>query len=365
MAILASDDIAERARDGICTGSDWSFATSWLVQVPGESLGESLAALTSFVQAEPFVVHLADSLAEERLAGVLGNADVDPLGAVVLTHGCEASVAPVVDMHSRRQTHGRRTAGVAVVGRAVLATTATIDARPGNEVNQLVDHLTGIGGSVEFRSTDAWWRFGEATDTMLAGNRFALERLRAGPIHAHLRDSIVEGAVSIHPSARVESSTVRGPAVIGPGARLDSAYVGPFTSIGADCADRGSRDRELGDPPRRGRHTSRHQARGQRDWAWGTRIQGLPPTPSDAAEHRTRRGGRRHLAATATLPTGSTLIPPPRSGRRQPIPVALAHHMGHAAVRNGVTGTAKIHAFARILQKTGVAALVRRTGGLA
>lgn len=240
VAILASDEIAERARDGICTGSDWSFATSWLVQAPGESLGESLAGLTSFVQAEPFVVHLADSLAEERLAGVLGNADVDPLGAVVLTHGCEASVAAVVDMHSRRQTHGRRTAGVAVVGGGVLATTATIDARPGNEVNQLADHLTGIGGSVEFRSTDAWWRFGEATDTMLAGNRFALERLRAGPIHAHLRDSVVEGAVSIHPSARVESSTVRGPAVIGPGVRVDSAYVGPFTSIGADVLIEGA-----------------------------------------------------------------------------------------------------------------------------
>jgi glucose-1-phosphate thymidylyltransferase len=240
VAILASDGIAERARDGICTDSDWSFATSWLVQVPGESLGESLAALIGFVRDEPFVVHLADSLAEECLRDVLGNSDVGNLGAVVLTHGCDGPVAPVVDMHSRRQTHGRHTAGVAVVGGGVLATTATIDARPGNEVNQLADHLTGIGGSVEFRSTDAWWRFGETTDTVLAGNRFALERLRAGPIHAHLRDSVVEGAVSIHPSARVESSTVRGPAVIGPGARLDSAYVGPFTSIGADVLIEGA-----------------------------------------------------------------------------------------------------------------------------
>ena len=49
----------------------------------------------------------------------------------------------------------------------------------------------------------------------------------------------------VHPSARLEDTIVRGPAIIGPGARLSHAYVGPYTSIGADVTDRGLADRAL------------------------------------------------------------------------------------------------------------------------
>ena len=45
---------------------------------------------------------------------------------------------------------------------------------------------------------------------------------------------MVQGAVAIHPTARLESTVVRGPAVIGPRVRLTDAYVGPYTSIAED-----------------------------------------------------------------------------------------------------------------------------------
>ena len=40
-------------------------------------------------------------------------------------------------------------------------------------------------------------------------------------------------------------STLRGPPIVGPGARVFDAYVGPYTSIGADVRDRGRGDRAL------------------------------------------------------------------------------------------------------------------------
>jgi glucose-1-phosphate thymidylyltransferase len=249
VAIVASDAIADHAREAMGRDSDWSLATTWVRQRPGESLGESLAGLTGFLGDEPFVLHLADSLAKERLPRVLGGVAVDDLGAVVLTHGSGGALAPVVDIRTRRDSraggHGyaldaSASAGVAVMGAGVLATTDTLEAWPGNELNALADHLSGIGGSVHTRRTDEWWRFGDAADTVLAGNRFALESLRGEPVNAQMRGSEIQGAVSIHPSARIESSTVRGPAVIGAGARVQSAYVGPFTSIGADVLIEGA-----------------------------------------------------------------------------------------------------------------------------
>jgi glucose-1-phosphate thymidylyltransferase len=243
VAIVASDGIADHAREAMGRDSDWSLATTWVRQPPGASLGESLAALTGFLDDEPFVLHLADSLAKERLPCVLGGVAVDDLGAVVFTHGSGSGLAPVVDIRSHRDHRGGRngyaldasaSAGVAVMGAGVPATTDALEAWPGSELNALADHLSGIGGSVHTRRTKEWWRFGDAADTVLAGNRFALESLRGEPVSAQLRDCEIQGAVSIHPSARLESSTVRGPAVIGAGARIYSAYIGPFTSIAPD-----------------------------------------------------------------------------------------------------------------------------------
>lgn len=249
VAIVASDGVANHARQAMGRGTDWSLATTWVRQLPGESLGESLAALSGFLDDEPFVLHLADSLAKERLPCVLGDVAVDGLGAVVLTHGSGSGLAPVVDIRSRRDNRGGRngyaldastSAGVAVMGAGVIATTDDLEAWPGTELGALADHLSGIGGSVHTRRTKEWWRFGDAADTVLAGNRFALENLPGEPVNAQLRDCEIQGAVSIHPSARLESSTVRGPAVIGAGARLHSAYIGPFTSIAANVLIEGA-----------------------------------------------------------------------------------------------------------------------------
>ena len=240
VAIVASDRVAELAWEATAEQARPSSTTNWLFQVPGEPLGESLSALTGFLEDEPFILHMADSLAEDSLAEVLGDAEVGELSAVFLTHGGEAPLAPVVDIRSGRRAHAGATAGVAVLGGGVLDTTAGFDAPPGGEADALAAHLRGIGGRVEFKPAEDWWRFAETADALLEGNRFALERLRRTEVHAHLEDAVIQGPVSIDPSARIESSTVRGPAVIGPGARIHSAYVGPFTSIGADVLVEGA-----------------------------------------------------------------------------------------------------------------------------
>jgi glucose-1-phosphate thymidylyltransferase len=240
VAIVASDRIAERAWKAVGDGPKRSLRTSWLHQFPGESLGESFQALTGFLQEDPCVLHLADSLSRESFARVLGDSQVHDVGAVFLMHGSAPALAPVVDIRSGRCTHGENAAGVAVVGGGVLSTADALDARPGSELNELANHLSSVGGEVEFRSAEAWWRFRDAAGTMLEGNRFALERLRGAPVDAELRDSMVEGAVLIDPSARLVSSTVRGPVVIGPNVGLSSAYIGPYTAVGPNVLIEGA-----------------------------------------------------------------------------------------------------------------------------
>jgi glucose-1-phosphate thymidylyltransferase len=93
---------------------------------------------------------------------------------------------------------------------------------------------------VILRQVDEWWRYRQRPEALLEGNRFALEGLKGSPVEAQLMDTRIQGAVSIHPTARLESSIVRGPAVIGAGARLRDAYVGPYTSIGDEVVIEGA-----------------------------------------------------------------------------------------------------------------------------
>ena len=190
------------------------------------------------------------------------------------------------------------TAGVAVLGAKVIEEASDLDAWPGRELNVLAERVNQLGGSVRVRRATGWWRFSRGTDAALEGNRFALEALRETPLCGEIIDSRIQGAVSIHPTARLESSIVRGPAIIGAGARLRDAYVGPYTSIGNDVVIEGAEVEhsivmpEAVDPPPGRAARSEHRGTGC------ARVSRLPVTPGAAAQCRARRRG---LAALATL----------------------------------------------------------------
>jgi glucose-1-phosphate thymidylyltransferase len=247
VAVVTGDRLAREARDAL-EGS-WPFELDWLVRTPGESLGESLAALTEFLDGEPFILHLADSLARQSLTTLLGSEDPGELEAIVVVHGSEDGPRSLVDIRERLGgTRGAAppelgrstTAGVAVLGARVVKETTDLDAWPGRELNVLAERVNQIGGSVRVRRASGWWRFARGADAALEGNRFALESLGETPLRGEIIDSRIQGVVSIHPTARLESSIVRGPAVIGAGVRLRDAYVGPYTSIGRDVIIEGA-----------------------------------------------------------------------------------------------------------------------------
>jgi glucose-1-phosphate thymidylyltransferase len=249
VAIVTGDRIASEAREALDCGQNWPFELDWLVQVPGESLGESLAALTGFLDGEPFVLHLADSLARQSLPSLLGSDEPGDLEAIVVVHRSSDGPQSVVDIRERLggvrcaappELGRSATAGVAVLGAKVVEAATDLDAWPGRELNALAERVNHLGGSVRVRRATGWWRFGPGVDAALDGNRFALETLRETPLRGEIIDSRIQGAVSIHPTARLESSIVRGPAVIGAGVRLRDAYVGPYTSVGHDVVIEGA-----------------------------------------------------------------------------------------------------------------------------
>jgi glucose-1-phosphate thymidylyltransferase len=250
VALVAEAGLAGELRPVVGDGSRWSFELGLLEQAPGEGLAETFEDLTGFLNGDPFVLHLADSIAGRPLRTLIDDPPYGHESVMVVRRPEREDRTEVVELDARRGRRRRRaeelalrgqlSAGVFVLGGALARAATAAEACSPNELESFAGRVLELGGSVQTREVTEWWRLGPGPEAFLAGNRFALRALEADYDQLVLLDSRVEGAVSIDPSARLESSIVRGPAVIGPGVTLRDAYVGPYTSIGREVTIEGA-----------------------------------------------------------------------------------------------------------------------------
>ena len=260
-----------------------------------------LADLGSFLGNDPFVLHLGDSLSHDCLSSLLQAPTCDrDTTMLVQEAGPDDSVVDLAQRRAGRRADedDRAAAGVWVLGSAALDALCEAPASGSAEVDleRAIRRLTGLGGCASVREVREWWRFRERPGALLEANRFALAGLKPGPVQAEIYDSRIQGPVSIHPSACLESSTVRGPAVIAAGACVRDAYVGPYTSIGEDVLIEGAEIEHSIHPPRRLRDPPRWPPRGQCGGSQCPSISRLSPSSGHALERRRGRRGLPHLS---------------------------------------------------------------------
>jgi len=93
----------------------------------------------------------------------------------------------------------------------------------------MIDHEKKIGYSI----VTGWFKDTGTVDDFLECNRLVLDKIVSDPSS---QKKNVSGRVSIAPSATVnENCSILGPCYIGPNAVVNNCYIGPFTSIGANC----------------------------------------------------------------------------------------------------------------------------------
>jgi glucose-1-phosphate thymidylyltransferase len=103
------------------------------------------------------------------------------------------------------------------------------------EITDAIQWLLNAGHRVAHEILTGWWIDTGKKDPLLQCNYLVLDTIAQhvdGEVDARSR---IEGRVVVEAGARLTNSVVRGPAIIGPGTTLVDTYVGPYTSIGADC----------------------------------------------------------------------------------------------------------------------------------
>jgi glucose-1-phosphate thymidylyltransferase len=223
--IVGDPDCVRSIRAAVGDGSDWGLRVHYASWLPRTGVGGALGVAREFVADEPVLVEPADALLREHIHPYIASFADQRLDAMALR-------LQAVD---RGRPAARAAGGYLLSPRAV-----SILLRQRRPAGDPLSHVREHGGQVREQDVDGCLPCHGDQEQLLIGNRRMLENLRGDVDPAQFPTCDFQGPVSVDPSARLEHTLVRGPVVIGPRCHLSHAYVGPYSSIGADVTIDGS-----------------------------------------------------------------------------------------------------------------------------
>ena len=223
--IAAEEDGMAAIAAAVGDGSDWGLTVRYVPWQPPTGLSGALAAACEFMADEPVLVEPADVLHREHIHPHIAAFATERLDAMAL----RVPGAPC-------GAHGEPVAGGYLFSRRAVS--MLLAAAPA-----VLDPVAGVrqqGGQVRVQAIDGCLPCHGGQDRLLEGNRRMLEELRGDVDPAAFPTCDFQGPVLVHPTAELDHTLIRGPAIVGPGTVLSHAYVGPYTSIGAQVRIEGS-----------------------------------------------------------------------------------------------------------------------------
>jgi glucose-1-phosphate thymidylyltransferase len=225
----------------------------YIEQDAPRGLAHAVKISQPFIGTDPFVMYLGDNLLNKGITHFVEEfVREKPAAQILLTRVPDPQMFGVAELHNgavvrlvekpKEPRSDLALVGVYMFGPDVFESVNRITPSFRNEleITDAIQNLIDRGLTVRPHIVQGWWKDTGKLEDILEANRLILDTLEPrveGTVDAESR---VEGKVVIEAGAVVERSVIRGPAIIGRGARIIHAYVGPFTSIGADVEIRDS-----------------------------------------------------------------------------------------------------------------------------
>ena len=250
--------------EAVGDGSRWGIDVTYITQDEPLGLAHCVLIARDFLADDDFVMYLGDNMLQQGLAGFTDRFERARTDAATLRLGDDGSSVPAAQILLAKVDDPRQfgvaeladdgdvlrlvekpteppsdlaLVGVYLFDRHVHDAVAAIEPswRGELEITDAIQWLIDHGHRVNHEVLDGWWIDTGKKDPLLECNRLVLESLQArieGSVDAA---SAIEGRVIIERGAEIVNSRVLGPAIIGEGTRIENSYVGPFTSVAADC----------------------------------------------------------------------------------------------------------------------------------
>jgi glucose-1-phosphate thymidylyltransferase len=246
------DEIMAAAGDG----SRWGIEITYIPQDAPLGLAHCVLIAQDFLGDDSFVMYLGDNMLQQgltefverfRTAQAAGGPDA-PAAQILLAHVDDPRQFGVAEINDAGEVvrlvekpddppSDLALVGVYLFDEHIQDAVRSIEpsGRGELEITDAIQWLLDHGHRVVHDVLVGWWIDTGKKDPLLESNRYILETLE--PMnHGSVDDaSTIEGRVVIEDGAKIVGSRIRGPAIIGRNARIERSYVGPFTSIAADC----------------------------------------------------------------------------------------------------------------------------------
>jgi glucose-1-phosphate thymidylyltransferase len=243
-------DTADEIKDAVGDGSAFGLDVAYIHQDAPRGLAHAVLIAADFLGDDDFVMYLGDNFivggvtplveqfrrsrpdAQILLTKVsdpksFGVAELDETGRVVRLE--EKPDDPKSDL---------ALVGVYMFSSSVHEAVHAIGpSRRGElEITDALQWLIDAGRDVRSTTVTGYWKDTGNVADMLEVNRAVLETTEPYAAGTVDDESEIVGRVRLEPGSVVQGSRIVGPVVIGRGSRIVDSYVGPFTSIDADCA---------------------------------------------------------------------------------------------------------------------------------
>jgi glucose-1-phosphate thymidylyltransferase len=259
---IVTGDTGSEIRAAVGDGSQFGVEVTYIEQDAPRGLAHCVLIARDFLGEDDFVVYLGDNMLQDDLRTFVDRfhaardrqpelgeeAGATPEAQILLAHVDDPRNFGVVELDVRGEIvrliekpavppSDLALVGVYLFSAAIHEAVRSIEpsARGELEITDAIQRLLDEGYSVRHEILQGWWIDTGKKDPLLHCNRLVLDTIEHR-VDGHVDDqSRVERRVIVEEGAELIRSVVRGPAIIGARTRLVDTYVGPYTSIAADC----------------------------------------------------------------------------------------------------------------------------------
>lgn len=233
---------------GVGDGSRWGVRITYIDQKTPLGTAHAVKVAEEWAASDPFVMILGDIVVENGVDALLSEyAESEPDSIVVLHHTDrprQFGIAEIRDGHivglEEKPEHPKSNlavAGIYVFTESIFRAIDSVKPSPRGELElpDAIRTLIDEGKRVDPFMLEGWWKDTGRPEDIIDLNQLLLNQLISSRVDGTVdSESSIVGSVVIEDSAQVERSVIRGPVVIAAGAVIRDAYIGPYTSIGAD-----------------------------------------------------------------------------------------------------------------------------------
>ena len=241
-------DIIETVGDG----SRFGLNVSYIEQEAPLGLAHAVKVSESFLKGDRFVMMLGDNLIIDGIKKFVDSFDKDNANSHILlskvSNPNQFGVAvidagKVVDLFEKPKEFISDLAlvGVYLFDEEIFEAVKQIEPshRGELEITDAIAWLIKHGFTVSHHIVSGWWKDTGKLEDILEANRMVLDQIEERCDGDVDDESLIEFKVVVEIGAKVFNCRIRGPAIIGASSVIRDSYIGPFTSIGANCHIRG------------------------------------------------------------------------------------------------------------------------------